>query len=263
MKKTKILSVLLSFCTVFAVSFSSLAKGKVNSLKEILKKEYKIDYVNSVDLQKEIEKGITTAVKKREDKELAKTGFRFAICLATLFKEDDFWVNGEFKDFVLKNFVKKKFDFVDYDKAVFKKMKSYFEDAYEKSKLVLANVSKVDKIKDKKIAKEVENLIDKEFKNLILQSGVSQDKKMLKKIKKDFENKKGEFYNKFLEELKKGLKYYGEKFKDSIECLEKFKKEKAFRVKINKKLKNFSLKDFFEGIEKSTKLVEQERSFIK
>lgn len=271
MRKTKILSVLIAFCTMFTLSFTSLAKKKVNNLKEVLKKEsrvnydlkdvlkrdYEIDYLNSVDLQKSVEEGILESLKTKEEKEIGKAGFKFALCLGQLFKKDSFWLNkkGEFKDFIFKNFVTKKFDFVNYDKAVFEKMKTYFESAYKKSDSMLTKLCKPKKNLDEKSKKELKEFINRGFENLILQFRMFKNKSLLEKVKKDFKNEKGELYKKFIKDLEKELRNIRDNFSLSLKYLEKFKNEKAFRTKLNNKIKNFSLKDFFEGIENPDNLL--------
>lgn len=263
MKNSKVLSALIAFCTIFALSFPSLAKKKIDvkdalkkegrieyDLKDILKRDYNLNYTNSVESQQNAQEKILKNLNTKEDKELARRWFYFTLCLAQLFKYEKFWLNksGEFENFVLKNFVEKKFDFVNYDKNVFTKMKNYLEKAYKKSDLMFTKFYKPEEVKNKESEKELEKYINQGIENLFLQLKNVKDKNVLEKIKKDLKNKKSELYKKFIADLKKELTYNRDNFRKSLKSLEKFKNEKAFRIKVNNKVKDLNLKDLFNEL---------------
>lgn len=247
MKKRKILAALISLCAMATLSFTAVGEKKVVNLKNHLKNEYKIDYLNVSDVQKEIENALLKHASKKEDKETLKNSYKFGTCIGQLFENSKVWSNNKkekFKDFAYNNFVKNKFDFVNYDKSVFKKGKEYFEDAYKKSSDVLKNFPKQ---ANKKPTKEVEEIIKMNFENLmkIFKTQGKLNNKQMEKIKKDFKNRNSEFYEAFVEETKNYVKDTNKNFETSLKFLDQFEKDKNFRKEINKEVQKLNLKEYY------------------
>lgn len=243
MKKNKVLKILISFCTFFAMSFTVFAKDKTQNLKEVFKNNYgyKEEFVTTLDLLKHVENSILKNEAKEKNKDISKKAYKFGTCLGFLLKESKNFTEQkkDFKEFINENFVEKKFDFINYDKTVFNQLKKYFEQAEEKFNLMNKNFYNT---VDKKSSKDLKYFINMNFIDLMLTiESINND--LAKKIKKDFKNKNSEFYKSFIKETKKYLEYLNTNFKISVELLKKFENDKNMRVKVNNEIKKINLKD--------------------
>ena len=222
-------------------------------LREVLKKDYEINYNDFEDVEKIFLKEMSYATNY--EKEMFLSYFKFNYCVVLIFNDTEFWTNKKenFKDFFYKNFLEKDFDFLNYDKNVLNEIKEYFKAACEK---LSSWLKKLSQFENEKFLKDAEEIVNFRFKDFIFQLNLKKagqgeknnlNESFIEKIKKDFKNKKSDLFKAFVKDTKKFLIYTKNGyFKWSIKNIERFEKDENFRKKVSKIIKEiYNLKDYY------------------